>query len=62
MRCLARICLAVSRSVPTGAVTRLSFVITFLIGWSKLVSKRRSRLVRMPTSLPFSVIGTPEMR
>ena len=35
-------------------------------GRSMLVSKRRSRLVRMPTSrpslLPSSVIGTPEMR
>ena len=36
------------------------------IGRLTLVSNRRSRLVRMPTSrpslLPSSVIGTPEMR
>ncbi len=25
-------------------------------------TKRRSRLVRMPTALPSRVIGTPEMR
>ncbi len=32
------------------------------MGRSKRVSKRRSRLVRMPTSLPLVVTGTPEMR
>ena len=31
-------------------------------GRSKRDSKRRSRLVRMPTSLPSCVTGTPEMR
>ncbi len=62
MRCFARIALASSRVVPTGAVTRFSWVITLRMGWSKLVSNRRSRLVSMPTSLPFSVMGTPLMR
>ncbi len=57
--CLPRIFCASSNEVPTGAVTRLSFVITLDMGCSKLVSKRKSRLVSMPTSLSFSVIGTP---
>ena len=63
---LCRISRASSSVVPTGTVMRLCFVITSATGRSMLVSKRRSRLVRMPTSrpslLPSSVIGTPEMR
>src|SRR6266513_2849878 len=51
---------ACSRVVPTGTVMRFSLVITLAMGMSKRVSKRRSRLVRMPTSFPFFVIGTPE--
>jgi len=46
----------------TGTVTRFSLVITSEIGRSKRFSNRRSRLVRMPTSLPPWVTGTPEMR
>ena len=64
--CWCRISRASSSVVPTGTVIRLSLVITSATGRSMLVSKRRSRLVRMPTSrpslLPSSVIGTPEMR
>ncbi len=62
MRCFARMAFAPSSVVPSGAVMRFSWVITLRMGWSKLVSNRRSRLVSMPTSLPSSVMGTPEMR
>jgi len=61
-RCLCRMASACSRVVPTGTVTRFSLVITSEIGRSKRFSNRRSRLVRMPTSLPPLVTGTPEMR
>ena len=47
--------------VPTGAVTRFSRVMTSTTRRDRSSSKRRSRLVRMPTSRPDSVIGTPEM-
>jgi hypothetical protein len=47
--CFCRIFSASSRLVPTGAVIRFSLVITSWMGRSKLVSKRMSRLVRMPT-------------
>ena len=60
-RCLCRMFSASSSVVPTGTVMRLSLVITLLMGMSKRVSKRRSRLVRMPTSFPFLVMGTPEI-
>src|SRR5688572_20063695 len=57
---------ASSSVVPTGTVKSGLRVITSPIGRLRLFSKRRSRLVRMPTSrpslLPSSVIGTPEMR
>ena len=63
--CWCRISRAASSVVPTGTVNSGSRVITSAIGRLTLVSKRRSRLVRMPTSrpslLPSSVIGTPEM-
>ena len=63
--CLCRISRAASSVVPTGTVMRFSRVITSAIGRLMLVSNRRSRFVRMPTSrpslLPSSVIGTPEM-
>jgi len=39
-----------------------SFVITLRIGCSKFVSNRRSRLVRIPTSFPSRVTGSPEIR
>src|SRR5919201_1818236 len=52
-----------SRSVvPTGAVTRLRDVIRALTGCITSGAKRRSRFVRMPTSVPSAlVIGTPLM-
>ena len=60
MRCCQRMSLACSRVVPSGAVTSGAFFITRSIGWSWSSTKRRSRLVRMPTSLPSpSTIGTP---
>ena len=63
IRCLARIRSASSSVVPTGAVTRFSLVIASWIGWSRLRSNCRSRLVTMPTSRPSaSTIGTPEIR
>ena len=58
-----RISLASSSVVPTGAVTRLRFVISADTGCAVSLSKRRSRFVRMPTRTPSaSVIGTPEIR
>jgi hypothetical protein len=52
---------ASSRVVPTGAVTSFAFVITSDTRRESSSSKRRSRFVRMPTSRPSSVMGTPEM-
>jgi hypothetical protein len=44
-------------------VTSRSFGVMMLAtGWSSWVSKRRSRLVTMPTTLPPSITGRPEMR
>ena len=60
-RCSCRIFSASSSVVPTGTVMRFFLVITLSMGMSKRVSKRKSRLVRMPTSLPCSVMGTPEI-
>ena len=48
-------------SVPGGTVTRPSAVMKREIGWWVSRTKRRSRLVRMPTALPSRVIGTPEI-
>ena len=62
MRWRARMALASSSVVPTGAVIRFSLVITSPIWRLSSVSKRRSRLVRMPTRRLFSVMGTPLMR
>src|SRR5450759_1709569 len=61
-RCLCRMASACSSVVPTETVTRFSLVMTSEIGRSKRFSKRRSRLVRMPTRTPSLVTGTPEMR
>ena len=63
MRCSCRMWTAPSRVVSTGAVTsRSAGVIKSWMGVLMSVTKRTSRLVRMPTSrFPFSVIGTPEM-
>ncbi len=48
------------KSVPSGAMIRFLEVITSLTLRLRLVSKRRSRLVRIPTSfLPASTIGIP---
>ena len=60
--CLCRSALASSRVVPSGTVTRFSRVIRSEMRRFRLLSKRRSRLVRMPTSRPSaSVTGTPEI-
>ena len=52
---------ASSSVVPTGTVTTLSLVISSLTLRSRRFSNRRSRFVRIPTSLPARVTGTPEM-
>ena len=41
-------------------IRRDSGVMMAETGWSRLVSKRRSRLVTMPTTLPPSITGRPE--
>jgi hypothetical protein len=47
---------------PSRTVTRLSLVINALAGTSSRVSKRMSRFVRMPQSVPFaSTTGKPEI-
>ena len=62
MRCRWRSSFACSSVVPTGVVIRRSFVMRDEMGRSGRVSNRRSRLVRMPTSFPFSsMTGTPEI-
>ncbi len=62
MRWRCSIVLAWSRVVPSGTVTRSSLVIRSPIRFSRSSSKRRSRLVRMPTRCPSeSVTGTPEI-
>ena len=49
--------------MPTGAVTRGILVITSWTGRVASSSKRRSRLVMMPSSIPSSsTTGRPEMR
>ncbi len=53
---------ASSSVVPSGAVTRPLLVMTADTGRVVSSTKRRSRLVRMPTSRRPRVIGTPEMR
>ncbi len=60
--CLWRISRACSRVVPTGTVISSSLVMSSETGSEVRVSKRRSRLVRMPTSLGPTVTGTPLMR
>ncbi len=63
MRCRPRISWACSSVVPSGAVTSPSAVMTSETLRVGSFSKRRSRLVRMPTSRrDASTIGTPEMR
>src|SRR6267143_1116169 len=57
-----RIFSASSRVVPTGAVMSFSCVITSFTLRSFPRTKRRSRLVRMPTRRFPSVIGTPLIR
>ena len=60
--CARRISCASERVVPTGAVMRLSLVITSEILALKSVRKRISLFVMIPTSLPLSsTIGTPEI-
>ena len=62
MRCLCKSSFARSMVVPGGTVTSPSLVITVEIAWPASFTKRRSRLVRMPTARPSRVMGTPEMR
>ncbi len=59
--CFARITLADSSVVPTGAVMSRDRVMTSETRCASSSSKRRSRFVRMPTSRPASVMGTPEI-
>ena len=61
-RALARIFLASSRVIPSGAVISPSDVMDSLIFFVKSVSNFRSRFVIIPTSLRPSVIGTPDIR
>ncbi len=58
----ARIFFASSNVMPSLAVTRSSVVMLSLIFLVKSSSNFRSRLVMIPTSFPFSAMGTPEMR
>jgi len=51
------------KSVPSGAVMRLSRVINSLTGRFRLSSNLKSRFVKMPASFPSaSTIGIPPMR
>ena len=50
-----------SMGIPCRAVTRFSEVMYSVTNLASSVAKRRSRLVRMPTSVGPRVIGTPEM-
>ncbi len=56
-----RSCLAASIDTPTRTVMRPSLVITVVTGASRLRTKRRSRLVTIPTSLSPRTTGRPEM-
>ena len=64
--CWARMAIALSGSMPTGAVIRGAFVMTSLtrvVLFSKEETKRMSRLVMMPTRRPSpSTTGSPETR
>ncbi len=62
-RCVCISAIASSRVAPSRTVTsRARGVIMFLTGCPRLVSKRRSRLVTMPTTRPFaSITGNPEI-
>ncbi len=61
MRCLWSSFLDSSRVMLDLTVMRFFLVITWDTGCSRFSSKRRSRLVRMPTSFSFLTTGTPEM-
>jgi hypothetical protein len=61
-RCLWISALPSSTVAPSRTVTRRSRGVMMLrTGWSSLVSKRRSRLVTMPTTSWPSSTGTPEI-
>ena len=48
--------------VPTGTVTKRSRGVMMAdTGWSRRFSKRKSRLVTKPTTLPFSTTGKPDI-
>src|SRR5207253_1462808 len=61
MRCFCRMRSASSSVVPTGTVTRLSFVITEPTSCARFFSNLRSRLVRIPVSREPRVTGKPEI-
>ena len=61
MRLSCSNCLDFSSGVPSGMVTRSSLVIRERIFLFRLLSNRRSRLVRIPTSFLFCVMGIPLM-
>jgi hypothetical protein len=61
MRCSWSSSLARSMPVPGGTVTRWSEVMTEETAAVVSFTKRRSRLVRMPTALPPRVTGKPEI-
>ena len=61
IRCVCRISFASSRLIPGQAVTRLSLVITSETSRSSRFSKRRSRLVKIPTSLSSLMTGNPDI-
>ena len=61
-RCLCMSFWASSGLAPSRTVIRRSFGVMMLrTGWSSSDSKRRSRLVTIPTTLPRSTTGRPEM-
>ena len=62
MRCLCSSARASSAFTVGGTVTRRSRgVIVAPTVWSRFVSKRMSRDVRIPTGRPSTTTGSPEM-
>ena len=60
IRCSRRICSAWDKSLPSCVTMRFSLVINSAMGRAPCFSKRRSRFVTMPTSMPASsVTGMP---
>ena len=60
--CSCIISRASSTEVPSGTVTKRSRgVIMLATDWSRRFSKRKSRLVTKPTTLPSSTTGKPDI-